>query len=113
MEDIRNKAADLAGHAEDLADTYYRLALLNVTQKAATITSTAITMILLCTAGTFVLLFGGFAFSWWLGDLLKSRAGGFLIGAGFFLLIMIIVVLFRKKIIFPFIRNLIIRKVYD
>jgi hypothetical protein len=113
MENIKDKAADLLGHAEDLADTGYKLALLNVTQKAANIASAGITIIIVCTAGIFVLLFGGFALSWWLGDLVSSRAGGFLLGAGFFLIVMVIVVLFRKKIIFPLIRNLIIRNVYD
>ena len=113
MENIKDKTADLAGHVEDLVNTWYRLSLLNVTQKATTIASAAITTIIACIAGIFVLFFGGFAFSWWLGDLLESRAGGFLVGAGFFLIVMIIILVFRKKIIFPFIRNLIIRKVYD
>jgi Putative Actinobacterial Holin-X, holin superfamily III len=113
VENIKDKTADLLGHAEELADTYYKLALLNVTQKAANITSAGITMIIVCTAAIFVLLFGGFALSWWLGDAVNSRAGGFLLGAGFFLIVMIVVVLLRKKIIFPFIRNLIIRNIYD
>jgi Putative Actinobacterial Holin-X, holin superfamily III len=113
VENIKDKTADLLGHAEELADTYYKLALLNVTQKAANVTSAGITMIIVCIAAIFILLFGGFALSWWLGDVVKSRASGFLLGAGFFLIVMLVVVLLRKKIIFPFIRNLIIRNIYD
>jgi hypothetical protein len=113
MENLKDKTADLIGHAEDLADTWYKLASLKATQKAANISSAVITTIIVFTAGIFVLLFGGLALSWWLGDLVESRAGGFLLGAGFFLIVMIIVVLLRKKIIFPFIRNLIVRKIYD
>jgi hypothetical protein len=113
MEATKDKIADLAEHAEELVETYYRLAMLNVTQKAANIVSAGITMLVVCTAGIFVLFFGGFALSWWLGNIIDSRAGGFLLGAAFFLVVMIVILLTRKKIIFPFIRDLLIRKLYD
>jgi hypothetical protein len=113
MENLKDKTADLIRHAEEVADIWCKLALVNVTEKAANITSAGITIIIVCVSGVFVLLFGGFALSWWLGDVVNSRAGGFLLGAGFFLIVMIVVMLLRKKIIFPFIRNLIIRNVYD
>jgi len=113
MENIKEKTIELTEHVEELADTFYRLAQVNLTQKAANLVSLGLTTIIVCIAGIFVLLFGGFALSWWLGDLLANRAAGFLLGAGFFLIVVIMVVLFRKKIILPFIRNLIVRKVYD
>ena len=106
MEDVKNKISDLANHVEDIAETYYRLSLLNITERAAKVTSASINAV-------FVLLLGGVALSLWLGDLVNSRAGGFLLGAAFFLFVMIILVLLRKKIIFPFFRDLIIRKFYD
>ena len=113
LEDLKDKTADIIGHVEDIADTFYKLTLVNVTQKASNIVSVALVMILVCTLGMFALLFGGIALSWWLGNLIESRTGGFLLGAAFFLLVMTILVLLRKKIIFPYIRNLIIRNVYD
>jgi Flp pilus assembly protein TadB len=113
MEDLKEKTADLADHVEDMADTFYRLTILNVTQKATNIASGAITMIVVSVLGLFVLLFLGVALSWWLGDLLGSRTGGFLLGSAFFLLLLGVILLMRRKIIFPFIRNLIISKVYD
>lgn len=113
MEDIKDKAADIVGHLEDMADTFYKLAIVNLTQKATNLVSAALVMIAVTVLGLFVLLFGGIALSWWLGNLLESRVGGFLLGAAFFLIIMVILVLFRKKIIFPLIRNRIIRKMYD
>src|SRR6185436_19105985 len=98
---------------EDLAQTYYKLSLINATQKATNITATALTTIVVAVTGFFVLLLGGVALSLWLGDLLNSRAGGFLVGAGFFLLVMVTIILLRKAIIFPFFRDRIIRKFYD
>jgi Putative Actinobacterial Holin-X, holin superfamily III len=113
MEDIKDKTADLADHVEDLADTFYKLTVLKAAQKATNITSGAIAIIIVCTFGFFVLLFGGLALSWWLGNLLENRTAGFLLGAAFFLILMIILVLLRRKIVFPFIRDLIIRKLYE
>jgi hypothetical protein len=113
MEDLKEKTADLADHVEDLASTFYKLAILTVAQKATNIASSAIAMIVLCVVSFFVLLFAGIALSWWLGDLVESRPGGFLLGALFFVIIFFIVISLRKKIIFPIIRNNIISKAYD
>jgi hypothetical protein len=113
MEDLKEKTADLADHVEDLADTFYKLTILTVAQKATNIVSGAIAMIVLSVMGMFVLLFLGIALSWWLGDMIDNRAGGFLLGALVFLLVLFIIVSLRKKIIFPIVRNTIISKVYD
>ncbi|HTE34155.1 MAG TPA: phage holin family protein [Chryseolinea sp.] len=113
MNDLKEKTADLADHVEDLADTFYRLTLVNVTQKATNIAAGAIAMIAVLILGFFVFLFLGIALSWWLGEVIGSRTGGFLLGAAFYLIVLLIVVLLRKKIVFPRIRALIISKIYD
>jgi hypothetical protein len=113
MEDLKEKTIDLADHVEDLADTFYRLTVLNVTQKATNIASGAIVMIVMCALGLFCLFFAGCALAWWLGDLVNSRVGGFLLTAALFLILIGIINLLKKKTIFPLIRNLIIRRVYD
>lgn len=113
MEDIKDKTADLADHVEDLADTFYKLTILKAAQKTTNITSALFSIVIVSVLGLFVLLFAGIALSWWLGNLLENRTAGFLLGAAFFLVVMIVLVLLRKKIIFPIIRDLIIRKLYD
>jgi Na+/H+ antiporter NhaC len=112
-DDLKEKAADIINHVEELAETFYRLTIVKITQKAANITSGVFLVLLVCLAGLFVLLFAGLAFAWWIGDVINSRAGGFLFGAVFFLLIITVLMMARKKIIFPYIRNTIIRKIYD
>ena len=113
MEDLKEKTADLVDHAEDFADTFYKLVLVNATQKATNISAGIIAIVAICTLGFFVLLFGGLAFSWWLGNLFGSRVAGFLAGGGLFLVVMIIIVLMRKQIVFPYIRDLIVRKIHE
>lgn len=112
-EQLKEKAEDLLEHAGDAAETFYKLALINVTQKVTNIASTTITMIVLSTLGMFILFFGGFALAWWLGDLVESRAGGFALVGAFFLLLTILIIALRRTIVFPSIRNLIIGKIYD
>jgi hypothetical protein len=111
--DFKDTAADLIGHVEDIGDTFYKLALINLTQKATNLVSAAVSVIVVCTLGMFVILFAGIAFSWWIGNVIDSRAGGFLLGALLFFLITVLIVSLRKKIVFPYFRDLIIRKLYD
>ena len=113
MEELKEKTADLADHVEDLANTFYRLTLVNATQKASNIISSAIVMLLICSLGFLVLLLMGVALAWWLGNIVNSRAGGFLLAAAFFLIVLLFLSILGKKTIFPFIRDLIIRKMYD
>lgn len=112
-EGLKDKTADLIGHVEDIADTFYRLTLINLTQKATNLVSAGVSLIAVLILGMFVILFAGIAFSWWIGDVVNSRAGGFLLGGLLFLILTILVLSLKKKIILPYLRNLIIRKLYD
>ena len=112
-EELKEKAEDLTNHVSDYLDTLYRLTLIKVTQKATNLASMVIAAIAVCTLGLFVIFFASFGVAWWLGDIIKSRAGGFLIIAGFYLLVLICILLLRKKIVFPYIRNLIMGKIYE
>ena len=112
-EELKENVEDISKHVGDYIDTFFKLATINLTQKAATVTSSVIHNTALCIMGLFVLFFAGFGAAWWLGDVIDSRAGGFLIVAGFFLLLTLIFVALRKQVIFPLIRNKIIREIYD
>lgn len=113
MEELKEKTVDLADHVEDLANTFYRLTLVKATEKASNILSGAVVLILIALCGFLVLLFAGIALGWWLGNVIESRAGGFLLSAGFFLIVVLFLSFLGKKTIFPLIRDMIIRKIYD
>lgn len=113
MEELKDKTADLIDHVEDIAETYYKLAIVNVTEKATNIAAGTIMAVASAVLGLLILIFLGMALSWWLGDLIDSRVGGFLLGAAFFMIVWIVILLLRKATIFPTIRNSIIRKVYE
>jgi hypothetical protein len=113
MNDLKEKTADLADHVEDLAYTFYKLTVVNITQKATNAASNLLLVLSAAILGFLVITFLGVALALWLGDLIDSRAGGFLITGAFFGLVLLIIASIRKKIVFPYIRNLIIRKIYD
>ena len=112
VDDIKDKAKDLTGHITDYVETFYKLSVVKATDKATSIGSSLITGLALAIFGFFILIFGGIALGFWLGDLLQSRALGFAIIAGFFLLLLVIVVALRKQIVFPYFRDRLIRKFY-
>ncbi len=112
-DNLQEQANDLADHATDFLDTFYKLTLVNVTQRGVNIASATINAVLVFLLVMFVLFFGGIGLCFWIGSLINSTAGGFFIVAGFFLLVMLVVLMVRKKTIFPYLRNLLVKKIYD
>jgi hypothetical protein len=113
VEDIKAKAKDLTGNISDYAETFYKLTLVKLTQKATDVGSSLITILSVIVFGLFIVLFGCIALAFWVGELLENRAGGFLAVAGLFLVILLVIVALRKRIVFPYFRNLLIRKFYE
>lgn len=112
-ESKKEKLEDLTDHLGDYADTFYKLTILKLTQKVTQIASGIVAAVAICTLGVLIILFGSIAAGWWLGTILNSMAAGFSLVAGFYLLVLILILALRRKIIFPFIRNMIIKKLYD
>jgi hypothetical protein len=110
---IKDDAKDILQHAGDYADTFYRLSLVRLTKKLSNVASGVVNSVLIFFIGLCVILFLSLAGAWWFGAMLNSPAGGFLIIAAFYTLLVLILVLMRKKIISPFIRNTLIRKIYE
>lgn len=112
MSALKEKTADIVDHVEDIAETYYRLTIVNATQKATSLASSVVIMLIVAALGMFILVFLAIALAIWLGDLIHSRSGGFLLSAGIFLVVLGIVFLIRKSII-KSIRDLIVRRIYE
>ena len=112
-ETLQQKAEQLTSHLADYADTFLKVTLVNATEKGSTMASAAITTLILAGLALFALFFGGFALAWWLGNLLDSLAAGFVIVTGFYLLLFVVGMMLRKKTIFPYLRNRIIRSIYE
>jgi putative superfamily III holin-X len=113
MDNLNTKATNLANHVQDIAQTYYELTRINVAQAGSKAISRAIIFFLLGGLILCILLLAGIGLSLLLGNLLKNAAAGYFIVASFYLVLVIVFYLLRKKIVFPFIRDFIVRKIYD
>jgi hypothetical protein len=113
MEEFKIKAENLAKSAGDYFDTYYKLTVVKAADKATGIAASSLAGIAIVFLGIFVLFFLGIALGVWFGQLLNNAIAGYLLVAAFFLLVIVILVALRKRIVFPFIRNLIVRKFYE
>ena len=112
-EGIKESASDLVDHVTDFLETYYQYIAINVAQKSVNLASGAVNFVIVIFLCLLVVSFAGFGLAWWLGTVIDNRPGGFFLVAGFYLIIMIALIVMRKKLIFPFLRNLITRKIYE
>jgi hypothetical protein len=110
---IKDDAKDILQHAGDYADTFYKLTLVRLTKKVSDVASGVVNSVLIFFISLCIILFLSLAGAWWVGAMLNSPAGGFLVIAGFYLLLVLILVMMRKKIISPFIKNTLIKKMYE
>lgn len=113
MQELKSKAEDLTESIGNYLNTYIKLKVLDTADKATTLGASVMAGLICIFLGIFVLFFSGIALAIWLGGLLESAPLGYLLVAGFYLLIIFILIAFRKKIIFPMIRNSLISKLYE
>lgn len=113
MKELKTKVGDLSDSVTDYIQTYYKLTILKATDKVTGIAASVMSLVVALFFGIFVIFFLGIALGIWLGSLVNSMALGYVLAAGVYLLIIIILVMLRKRIVFPMIRNLIINKIYE
>ncbi|MBA4145559.1 MAG: hypothetical protein DI538_15980 [Azospira oryzae] len=113
MGEIKDKAEELTEHVGDYLETFYKLTALNATGKATGIISAGITSIVVMLFIMFAMLFAFMGIGWWLGEQMNNMLAGFGIVSGFYIFLIIIILTFRKSFLFPLIRNILIRKMYE
>jgi hypothetical protein len=112
-EEVKEDAKDLLEHVTDYLETYYQLITVTVAQKAVNIASGVVNAVILVILGLFTFGLISLALGWWFGNLINSRVGGFFLMAGIYIVIMVVIMVMRKKIILPFLRNLLTKKIYE
>ena len=113
MENIKDKAEDLTDDIGDYLETFYKLKVLQITDRAAGVASVSLTSIIVFVLAFFFLLFLGLGLGWWIGERMQNMVAGFCIIAGIYAVLILIVLALRKNLILPYIRNVLIRKAYE
>jgi hypothetical protein len=113
MEELKPKAESLTHSISNYLDTFYKLALVNLTQKATNVTAGVLAGITTLFLFILTLFFLGMGLAWWIGGLINSTAAGFFIVAGLFIVLMVVIIVLRKKLVFPVLKKAILKKIYE
>jgi hypothetical protein len=110
MNDTFEKLEGLTDHVKEYINTRVELTKLRLAEKTSLVIGNLIAVIIVVLLFLFFIVFGSFAGAWALSDWIGKPYSGFLIVAGFYLLLGIIVWIARGKLIrFP-VMNAIIRQ---
>jgi apolipoprotein N-acyltransferase len=113
MEDLKTKTGTLTQSVSDYLDTYYKLTLVTVTQKATNVTAGVVAGLSAFFLVILSLFFLGMGLAWWLGNILGSTAAGFFIVGGFFIVLIVLIIALRRKLVFPILKKAILQKIYE
>jgi len=97
----------------DMVNTYRKLVNVRIVENVASGGSISILGIMLLVIVVFTLLFAGLGIAWWIGEALGDMKVGFFIVGAFYLLVFIVALLVSSSVIMPWLRNLIVRKIYE
>ena len=117
MEAIKDEdkkpAEKIVETTEDIIETYRKLIAIRVVEYTSLGGSASLVGIIYLIFIVFALLFIGLGLAWWMGEALNNMKAGFFIVSGAFVLILLLLISMAKKTLIPFIRNMIIKEVYD
>lgn len=100
---------DLGGYVK----TAYKLGTLKVTRKTVDVL-TSVTMVLLMAVTALIgMIFLSVAVAMWLGEYLQSGWQGFLWVGCFYVLLLLFLILGRKSLFGPFLKNTLTRQLYE
>lgn len=109
---IKDRIEHLIDKGTDLAESYIELSTIKVNKKIASAGSNTLFLAIVIVLLSFIMLFLGIALAFWIASYFDSNSLGFLLTAGIFLLLIIFMVLFKKSLLL-FVKNTIIKKMYD
>jgi hypothetical protein len=113
MEAEKKSSEKLVEAVSDWIETYRNLVTLRIVEKSSQSVSASVLGVLAAVIIIFVLLFIGLGSAWWMGERLENMKAGFFIVGGIFSIVLLILLLMAKKVLIPGIRNLIIKKMYE
>ena len=113
MFNVKEKIDEVVDNVENVARTYYKLGILNAIDKGSKIGSILIVSILSLFLVFIFLIFVLFGCAYWIGAALQDTKLGFFIMAGIILLLTLLVISLNKKLVTPWIRNIIIEQLND
>jgi len=100
-------------NASELVESYRKLISIRVVEHTSHGISISIIGILVLVVVIFILLFTGLGSAWWLGERLNNMKAGFFIMGGLYLVMLLVIIATSRKVWIPHIRNIIIKIIYE
>lgn len=113
MEEQKDIFAEFGKSIIDAANSGYKLAIIKGTRKLTHMVSFIFMVTTIVLLGMIILLFIGVGLAIWLGNMLKNPSAGYILVALFYFIIMMVLIFMRNRIIFPLMRNAIIKRLYE
>jgi|SRR5436190_11728705 len=110
---LKERMESLVDQTQDLAETAYKIAQIEATEQITKIVSSTILLSVILLLVNFLFLFLGFGVANWIGDALNDLKMGYFIVAGIYLLLIILILALSNKVIVPYFRNSLIKKLYE
>ena len=111
MED-QSKIQQIIQHVEKYVSTTVELYKLKAYQKVAEIATTVITSVLMAFFGILFLIFVSIGLAVYLGEIMGRMHYGFMIVAGIYLLLAVIIYMLSKKVLKDKFNTMIVRKIF-
>jgi len=111
--DENTKIDHLVSHVREYAEERLNLIILNMIDKVSRVLSGAAFLMVLSIVGIFTTLFLSFGLAWWIGEEMQKPFLGFLMVGGFYLVVILLVVVNRKKWIADPVINAFLKNVSD
>lgn len=109
----KTKVQSLIDNISEYVHIYLKLGAVNATEKATAVATVALTTTILSVFFLFTLLFAGLGIAIWLGDAWSDVKAGYFAVAGLYVFLALLFMSLRKKMIFPYLRDHIIKKIYE
>ena len=113
MEEQEKPSEKLLATAGKMIETYRDLVSLTVVEKLSLGVSLSAIGIVALVFLSLVMLFAGLGAAWWIGESMNNMKAGFFITGSAFLLLLLIAMLSAKKSLMPMIRDIVIKKIYE
>ena len=92
-----NKAEQLVKNMKSYLETRFDIVVLNLQDKLSDILSSVATVLVLSVFSILVVFFVSVGVAWWIGNAMQNSSIGFFIVGGFYLVLMIIVMIFKDQ----------------
>ncbi len=112
MSEIGDKIEDLTSNVKDYVNTQYQLAILKAGNIVSTIGARIVGTFILVAIFSFFVIFISTSAGFYLSKVTGSREMGFLIVALFYLVVGLVLLIFRKKLVIGPIRNNFIKQIF-